>query len=74
MKMLLDWAQQPTTVAGISTIAGTLVSVMIGQIGWPAAIPLLVGGGVGILLPDNTRARDAAVVIAQAGVAKIIKH
>ena len=51
---------QPTTIAGLATIAGTAEAVLSGHLTWQAAIPLAVGALVGIAVPDNTAlAKDA---------------
>ena len=54
------WIQQPTTVAGLSTVFGTAVGLALQQMDWRQAVPLLVGAAVSIVLPDNTGAKQQA--------------
>jgi len=58
MTNLRAWIRQPTTVAGISAMAGTIVAMFLQQIGWAQALPLLVGSAMSIILPDNTVAKS----------------
>lgn len=51
---LKQFLGQPTTVAGLATLTGTLHAALTGTLTWNAAVPLLVGAAVAILLPDNT--------------------
>jgi hypothetical protein len=62
---VVSWVQQPTTIAGISTIAGTVSAALMHQINWFQAAPLLAGAAVAIALPDNTAAKSAAVQLVQ---------
>ena len=53
------WLRQPTTVAGISAITGSivmLVSDLITGQPWMLAASTFIGGLVAIVLPDNTAA------------------
>lgn len=60
MKVLLAWAQQPTTVAGMSAVIGTISALILHQIGWGQAVPVLIGAAVSIALPDNGGAGSEA--------------
>jgi hypothetical protein len=60
MKALLLWLQQPTSVAGLSAIAGTLAALALHQIDAAHAAPLIAASIVSIVLPDNAGARSAA--------------
>ncbi len=71
MDKLLAWVRQPTTVAGISAALGTLVAVLLGQMNLATAVPLLSGAVVSMVLPDNTGAKQQAVVLAQDIVAQV---
>lgn len=51
---LKQFLGQPTTVAGLATLTGTLHAALTGTLTWNAAVPLLVGAAVAIILPDNT--------------------
>jgi hypothetical protein len=50
------WRRQPTTVAGFSVVTGTLSALASHQLTLPAAVPALIGGLVGMILPDHTAA------------------
>jgi hypothetical protein len=71
MEKLRVWLRQPTTVAGISALLGTGVALLLGQLTIAAAIPLLTGAVVSIVLPDNSAAKQQATVVAQDIVAQI---
>jgi len=59
-----DFLRQPSTVAGLAALCGTLDAVFSGQMSWPAALPFLVGAAVSILLPDNSAAkRDTEALV-----------
>ena len=73
MKKLGAWLRQPTTVAGIAALCGTMVGLLTGQIGASEAAPLLTGAIVSIVLPDNTVAKQEAEVAAKDVVAGINK-
>ncbi len=47
------WARQSTTGAGVATLFACLGAVASGSMTWTQAIPLLVGGIVGVLWPEN---------------------
>ena len=59
---------QPTTIAGLATLAGTAEAVLSGHLTWQAAIPLAVGALVGIAVPDNTALAKDAESLAGAAV------
>jgi hypothetical protein len=71
MAGLLLWLQQPTSVAGVSALVGTLFAMMTQQIAWPQAVPLLAGALVSIAIPDNTSAKGAAETLARDVVSEI---
>ncbi len=71
MQELRIWVRQPTTVAGISALIATISALVLQQLTWPQAIPVLVGAAVSMLLPDDTGARQQAQQIAGELVAKI---
>ena len=71
MEDLRAWLRQPTTIAGVSALIATISALLIKQIAWPQAIPILVGSAVSMLLPDNTDARQQAQQIAGELVATI---
>ncbi len=65
MKPLIVWAQQPTSVAGLATLIGTISALVSHQLSWAQAFPLLAGALTSIALPDNTRAKSDAEALAQ---------
>ncbi len=71
MEQLRTWLRQPTTVAGISAVIATISALVLQQLTWPQAIPVLVGSAVSMLLPDNSTARAQAQQIAGELVAQI---
>jgi hypothetical protein len=71
MGKLSTWLRQPTTVAGISALLGTAVAVLLGQMSFAAAVPLVAGAAVSMVLPDNTSARQQVSTVAQEIVAQI---
>ena len=66
MTRVLQWLQQPTSVAGLSTIIGTLAALLLREIDVAQAAPLLAGACASILLPDNANARNEAADLARA--------
>ncbi len=65
MDALIVWARQPTSVAGLAILFGTLSALMTGQLSWGQAFPLLAGALASIALPDNTRAKSDAEALAR---------
>lgn len=62
-----NFLRQPTTVAGLATLAGTAQSLLLGHLSASTALALAVGALVAIVLPDNTAAQaDAASLVAAA--------
>ena len=59
MNKILARLREPTTVTGLSALVGTAAGAMSGAMSWQAAVPLLAGGVVAIVLPDNTSAQAA---------------
>ncbi len=77
MDALRAWARQPTTVAGTSAILGTVIAVLLRQISWWQAVPLLAGAVASVLLPDNSGARQQAEGLATGllnDIAKPMEH
>ena len=68
---LRAWMRQPTTVAGISALVATTSALLMDQIAWAQAVPILVGSAVSMLLPDNTGAHEQAQQLASEILAKI---
>jgi type IV secretory pathway VirB2 component (pilin) len=60
MSSLATWLRQPSTVAGISTVFGTVTALLTHQISLAMAAPLLAGAAMSIALPDNSGARQEA--------------
>jgi hypothetical protein len=65
MLNFLAWVQQPTTIGGLAAFAGTASALLLQQMSWGHAIPILVGAATSMLLPDNTAAKNAAQTLAQ---------
>jgi len=65
MVKLSLWLRQPTTVAGMSTFFGTLVALVLKQMSLVEAAPLLAGGAMSIVLPDNSAAKQQAEALAK---------
>jgi hypothetical protein len=70
MKALIVWLQQPSSVAGISALLGTLTALALNQLNWAQALPLLAGSTMAIVLPDNSAARADAVGLVQSFLGK----
>ncbi len=66
---LTPFFRQPTTVAGLATVCGTLEAALSGHLAWSASVPLFVGAVVSILLPDNSAAKADAEAATRAVVA-----
>ncbi len=58
------WLSQVTTGHGCMVIVSTMVAFLSGTISWPAAVPLLVAGIVGLLWPENKNLQRAALTAA----------
>jgi hypothetical protein len=71
MKRFCAWVQQPTSVAGLAAVFGTLSAVLSHQISWAQAGPLLAGGIMSVALPDNSGAKTSVEAAAGAIVATI---
>ena len=54
---VVSWLRQPTSIAGLAGLAGTLTAVAAGDLSWLAAAPLLVGGVVALVIPESPKAR-----------------
>jgi hypothetical protein len=65
MGTLGTWLRQPTTVAGISTFFGTVIALLLKQMSLAEAAPLLAGGAMSIILPDNSTAKQQAEELAK---------
>jgi len=66
MQTVLTWLRQPTSVAGISALFGTMLALVTHQMGWAQAMPLIAGGLASIALPDNAGAKADAMSLARA--------
>jgi phospholipid N-methyltransferase len=73
MIALKSWMRQPTTIAGFSAALATLCALMLHQVEWTQAVPLLVGAVTSMLLPDNTGAKQQAETLAAEAVASIVR-
>jgi hypothetical protein len=70
MKKLIVWAQQPSSIAGIAAIFGTLSALLLQQVSFAQAVPVLLGAVVSIVLPDNTAAKSDT----EAFAACVLRH
>lgn len=61
---LLSWLRQPTTIAGLATLAGIATSLALHETSVELAFPLIVAAIVGLALPDNSAARAGASLLA----------
>lgn len=59
MMKFSDWFGQATTGAGFATLLGAASSVASGTVTWQHALPLIVGGVVGLVWPENTSLQSA---------------
>jgi hypothetical protein len=66
MRNVQAWLRQPSSVAGISALLGTLTALVSHQLGWVQALPLFAGALTAIALPDNAVAKTDAVSLASA--------
>jgi hypothetical protein len=64
MDRLQAWARQPSSVAGIATVFGTLSALLTHQLSLLQATPILAGAVMSIALPDNSEAVSAAETVA----------
>ena len=71
MDRLRAWLRQPTTVAGISALIATISALILHQVNWTQAVPLLVGSLVSMVLPDDSAAGPQAQRVADELVARI---
>ncbi len=58
MRQLYMWLRQPTSVAGLSAAFGTVTALLLKQMNFFEAAPLLAGAAMSILLPDNSVAKQ----------------
>jgi hypothetical protein len=65
MRSVLLWLRQPTSVAGLSAIIGTGAALLLHQIDYAHAAPLIAGAAASIVLPDNAGARTSAEILAR---------
>ena len=65
---LQKFIHQPTTIAGLASLAGIVEAVLSGHMTWQAAIPVAVGAVVAIAIPDNTALAQDAETLASAAV------
>ncbi len=57
---VLCWLRQPSTITGLSAVVAAGAGVASGQLTPSAALPVVVFGAVGMLLPDHTAAAGDA--------------
>jgi uncharacterized membrane protein YfcA len=65
MQTMLAWLRQPTSVAGISALFGTLLALANQQLDWAQALPLIAGALISIALPDNAGAKADVASLAR---------
>lgn len=53
-KSMMAWLGQVTTGHGFMILAPTVLSVLTGAMAWHTALPLVVGGVIGLAWPENT--------------------
>ena len=59
MNALQSWLKQPTTIAGLAAVGGFLTMLANGT-PLTTALPALIAGVIGIVLPDHTAKPPAA--------------
>jgi hypothetical protein len=64
MKKLQQWLKQPTSVAGLAALLGTLSALLSHQLTWVQAGPLVLGAIASVALPDNSAIKSDAGSIA----------
>lgn len=62
------WIGQSTTGHGFAVVAGTVITALQGTISWTVAAPLIVGGVIGMLWPENTPLQTTATTLATEAV------
>jgi len=55
-----QWLGQVTTAHGAMVLGPTLLAIASGSMSWQAALPLLAGGAIGLLWPENKPLASAA--------------
>ena len=68
MTKVLLWLRQPTSVAGLSALVGIFSALVLHQIDFVQAAPLLAGALASIALPDNAGAKATAEALARKAV------
>lgn len=68
MQRFMMWLGQVTTGHGFMILGSTITAAATGQMPWSMAAPLIAGGVVGLVWPENTKLVADAQVIAQDGV------
>ncbi len=58
MNRILSFFRTPLNQAALAGMLGTAVAVMQGQMTWQAAVPVVVGGVVAMIVPDNSMAKE----------------
>jgi hypothetical protein len=71
MRKLSMWLRQPTSVAGLSAVFGTVTALLLKQMTLVEAAPLLAGAAMSILLPDNSLVKQQAETFTKEVVAQI---
>lgn len=72
---LQKFIHQPTTIAGLASLAGIVEAVLSGHMTWQSAVPVVIGAIVAIAIPDNTTLQhDAEALAADAVKTAIDAH
>ena len=65
MKPFMFWLQQPTSVAGLAAIIGTLSAMATGLLRGQAALRLFAPAAGSIMLPDRAGAAGATAALVE---------
>jgi hypothetical protein len=68
---VLNYARQPTTIAGLSALAGVATGLFTGELSPAAAVPAVAFGLVMIAVPENKAAQADAKALAADAVAVV---
>lgn len=58
MKKIMGFFKEPLNQAALAGMLGTGVAVMQGQMTWQAAVPVVAGAIVAMVIPDNSVAKE----------------
>ena len=67
-----DWLRQPTTILGVATIAGTIAEGVNRELSWAAAAPVIAGGLVAIVWPEQPSTKAAVEQTVKDGLAVVV--